>query len=683
MGLCSFQSCRFHVTILLCILSIHQMTTENRNKLQVSKKSHQLSGYVLNNISFSILQPWQQFCYINDLPKQDKPGEYYIEIICNVDSNVLNFLDFRRFTSKIQENILFSVVITCSHNGSVFFPYPGRARLLHSLRISNCVLNGFTSEATSDVIDSITDRIKYFTLVNSVIFMSQNDFRQFQEAKHLTKAFQCGNVNAVKIIEYNISCWIGNVSKRIRLETYHTRPDFHDRTCTYKYLRHLQKSFSIIQPFTRQIDKSMYPNIEILNFSAASIIETPKHFQEWRLESKDLKYLDLSHNFIEDVFPIICHDKYNDNTTEGFVDLRYNNISSLRLHGATRWFHSICDKLTVDIRNNPFLCDCGVKYFQDLLQKHIENHTASSYLYMRRRNVTRYKYLYDLTCYNPPSLRGRIISELSLSEIGCKPKLQIVTNVPTGPVIVVMLISFFLSVCLFVGIRYREQIVVSCNVATLKIYVSSRVEILNFSAASIIETPKHFQEWRLESKDLKYLDLSHNFIEDVFPIICHDKYNDNTTEGFVDLRYNNISSLRLHGATRWFHSICDKLTVDIRNNPFLCDCGVKYFQDLLQKHIENHTASSYLYMRRRNVTRYKYLYDLTCYNPPSLRGRIISKLSLSEIGCKPKLQIVTNVPTGPVIVVMLISFFLSVCLFVGIRYREQIVVSCSKSFCRS
>ncbi|CAC5415047.1 unnamed protein product [Mytilus coruscus] len=465
MGLCSFQSCRFRVTVILCILLIHQVMTENTNKIQSANKSPQLSGYVLNNISFSILQPWQQFCYINDLPKQDKPGEYYIEIICNVNSNVLNFLDFRRFTSRIQENILFSVVITCGHNGSVFFPYPGRARLLQSLRISNCVLNGFTSEATSDVIDSITDRIKYFTLVNSVLFMSQNDFRQFQRAKHLTKAFQCGNVNAVKIIEYNISCWIGNVSKRVRLETYQSRPNFQDRTCTYTYLRHLQKSFSIIQPFTRQIDKSIYPNIEMLNFSAASIIETPKHVQEWRLESKGLKYLDLSHNLIEDVFPIICHDRINDNTTKGFVDLSYNNISSLRLYGVTKWFRETCDKLTVDIRNNPFLCDCGVKHFQDLLQKYVGNHTASSSWYMlrRKRIFSRYKYLYDLTCYNPPSLRGRIISKLSLSEIGCKPKLRIVTNVPTGPIIVVMFVSFFLSVCLFVGIRYREQIAVSCS----------------------------------------------------------------------------------------------------------------------------------------------------------------------------------------------------------------------------
>ncbi|XP_052061737.1 uncharacterized protein LOC127701810 [Mytilus californianus] len=142
-----------------------------------------------------------------------------------------------------------------------------------------------------------------------------------------------------------------------------------------------------------KIDKSMYPNIEMLNFSAASIIETPKHVQDWRLESKDLKYLDLSHNLIEDVFPIICYDRYNDDSTEGFVDLRYNNISSLRLHGVTRW---------------------------------------------RKQIFSRYKYLYDLTCYNPPSLRGRIISKLSLSEIGCKPKLRIVTNVPTGPIIVVI-----------------------------------------------------------------------------------------------------------------------------------------------------------------------------------------------------------------------------------------------------
>ncbi|VDI78753.1 Hypothetical predicted protein [Mytilus galloprovincialis] len=465
MGFCLLQPYRFYVTILLCILYFQHVTTENKNKMQSTQKSPELSGHVLNNISFSILQPWDQYCYINELPKLNKLGEYYIEIICKVNNTVLNFLDFRRFTSRIQENMLFSVDITCGYNGSVFFPYPGRARLLHSLRISNCVLKGFTSEATSDVIDTIPDSMKYFTLVNSVIFMSQYDFQQFQGAKHLTQAFQCGNVNAVKIIEYNISCWIGNMNKRSRLETFQARPNFRERTCTYKYLRHLQKSFSIIQPFTRRIDKSMYPNIETLNFSAASIIETPKQVQEWRLESKYLKYLDLSHNLIDDLYPIICHDSHNGDSPEGFVDLRYNNISSLRLFGFTKLISSICDKLTVNIRNNPFRCDCEVKHFQDFLQKYIINRTASSFRYMHGEKtiLTRYKYLYDLKCYNPPSLRGRIISELSLSEIGCKPKLQIVTYVPTGPIIVVMLVSLFLCVSLFVGFRYRDQMAVSCS----------------------------------------------------------------------------------------------------------------------------------------------------------------------------------------------------------------------------
>ncbi|CAG2184653.1 unnamed protein product [Mytilus edulis] len=465
MGFCSYQSFRFCVDLLLFLLFANHVTTENKNKIQSAKKLSQLSGYVTmvtDNNTFSILQPWQQFCKVNELQKQSKPGEYYIEIICNINNNVLNFLDFRRFTSRIKADMLFSVDITCGQNGSVFFPYPGRARLLHSLRISDCVLNGFTSEATSDDIDTIPDRMKYFTLVNSVIYMTQNDFQQFQGAKHLNQAFQCGNVNAVKIIENNISCWIGNMNKRSRLETFQARPNFRDRTCTYKYLRHLYKSFSMIQPFTRQIDKSMYPNIETLNFSAANMIETPKHLQEWRLGAKDLKYLDLSHNLIEDVFPIICHDKYKGDSPQGFVDLRYNNISSLTQYGIRTCLRGICHKLTVDIRNNPFMCDCGVKYFQDIFQ-YIDNQMASLYYDVRENNFSRYKYLYDLKCYNPPSLRGRIISKLSLSEIGCKPKLQTVTDVPSGPIIVVMLVSFFLCVCLFVGIRYREQIAVSCS----------------------------------------------------------------------------------------------------------------------------------------------------------------------------------------------------------------------------
>jgi hypothetical protein len=50
-------------------------------------------------------------------------------------------------------------------------------------------------------------------------------------------------------------------------------------------------------------------------------------------------------------------------------------------------FQEICDKFWIDIRENPFNCDCEMKDFIDFLSE--TNFTGKS----------RYEYLYDLKCF--------------------------------------------------------------------------------------------------------------------------------------------------------------------------------------------------------------------------------------------------------------------------------------------
>jgi hypothetical protein len=108
-----------------------------------------------------------------------------------------------------------------------------------------------------------------------------------------------------------------------------------------------------------------------------------------------------------------------------------------------------------------------------------------------------------------------------------------------------------------------------------------------------------------------------------------------------------------------FQEICDKFWIDIRENPFNCDCEMKDFIDFLSE--TNFTGKS----------RYEYLYDLKCFNPPSLRGKIIYQLSLEQLGCT---ILYTTILKTPIIVLCIIVFLFIVSLILCIRYRKEIII---------
>ncbi|XP_052061738.1 protein toll-like [Mytilus californianus] len=180
---------------------------------------------------------------------------------------------------------------------------------------------------------------------------------------------------------------------------------------------------------------------------------------------------------------------------------------------------------------------------------------------------------------------------------------------------------------------------------------------MNFSHCGISEIPVQLYDWGLFSKKLKIVDLSHNKISDLGSFTCHSNADD--TSDIFDLQFNNITTVKLRSLTTIFRDICSQLTVNIRNNPFACDCEIKDFLGFLDR--DNYTDNN----------RYRYLSDLTCLNPPSLRGQIISQLSLPEIGCE---TVSKTYLKGPIIGLCCLVFVFSICIIIGVRYKKEIVI---------
>jgi hypothetical protein len=424
------------------------------------------SGNEFNNDSvetylYLLPKPWEKLCRASEdlLVKHNGTGRYF-NIECYLTGkNFLNFVSFRNFTSEIEANVLFSLSFICSNGGSLYFPYPGRARLLHSLLITGCTIFGYRAEKGDQSIDLIQDDMKYLVLNDSVLLTTTSaEVYDFLSPEQSSIAYECGPLNAIEITERhlwnsfeNMTSFEFDLSEDVineKVKDFHRHHFTTSYRCKYNNLRSLDKSFFFgadIQILIGQLQNSFYPEIELFNFSSIGIREIPVQFYEWRLLSKKLKHIDLTHNKISELGSFTCHDSPLENVTVGFIDLRYNNITYLKSRNLKSMFQEICDKFWIDIRENPFNCDCEMKDFIDFLSE--TNFTGKS----------RYEYLYDLKCFNPPSLRGKIIYQLSLEQLGCT---ILYTTILKTPIIVLCIIVFLFIVSLILCIRYRKEIII-------------------------------------------------------------------------------------------------------------------------------------------------------------------------------------------------------------------------------
>lgn len=200
--------------------------------------------------------------------------------------------DFRKWLNNIDLLGDVDLTITCIQGGSVYFPWPFRARNLRKMRLNNCYLKGFYNEL--NVQSQYTDTLRERVIVNNVIEVSEPDWFDSILNTKPEKTYTCGQESLeIDISQNNTLRFINkpmisiNDSMSILLEAYRkTREDLKSQPfdCHYNNLVYLEKSFvkSLGRNFMEEMTlHSYYPKLLALNLSSNPIWHLPEELKRW------------------------------------------------------------------------------------------------------------------------------------------------------------------------------------------------------------------------------------------------------------------------------------------------------------------------------------------------------------------------------------------------------------------
>lgn len=392
--------------------------------------------YYNNMTDFQFLQSWNRLCKTS----QKNNSTVNIECSVTIGSN-LNFVDLRQFTLKLVPDISIDLFIICV-GGYVSFPWPFRADKLNRVHIKNCIIKHFRTEFKKAEIESIPDTIKYFVMENIRIVSTVKELHDSRPSlnSHLTRPAECGPENAISIIRRNISIHYEDIQNFKHIYKQNTNFNLQRKTCLYRNLESLEISGTVsIQKITinkiATTDEAW--NLKVLNLSHCRLYGALNKLNNWRLRFPIMHTLDLSYNNIHLVPDIRDYGNGKTESSVGMIDLRYNKISLMTKDMINSF--SKHKFVMVDIRENPYHCDCRtidiVKYLES---KTLPNH---------------YQYLKTLTCVSPVNVHRRIISSLSREELKCSH--EEVINIPVIVLSSIIIVLFTITV---VMIYFRNVI---------------------------------------------------------------------------------------------------------------------------------------------------------------------------------------------------------------------------------
>lgn len=385
---------------------------------------------------FEFLQSWNRSC------KTTKKNNYTVNIECfvTIGSN-LNLVELRKFTSQLVPDISIDLFIVCV-GGYISFPWPFRADKLNRVHVKNCTIKHFRTEFKKAEIENIPDTIKYFVMENIRIVSTVKELHDSRPSlnSHLTKSAECGPEYAISIIRRNISIHYEDLHNLKHTYKQNRNFNLQRKTCLYKNLEYLEISgMESIQKIT--IDKIATTdeawNLKVLNLSHCGLYGALNKLNNWRLRFPVMHTLDLSYNNINFVPEIGDYGNEKTESSVGTIDLRYNNISLITKDMINSF--SKHKFVKVDIRENPYHCDCRTIG----IVRYLESKTLPDH----------YNYLKTLTCVSPVNVHGRIISSLSREELKCSR--EEVINIP---VIVLSSIIIVLFTITIVIIYFRNVI---------------------------------------------------------------------------------------------------------------------------------------------------------------------------------------------------------------------------------
>ena len=378
-----------------------------------------------------------------------------------------NFDDFRNAADGMPDNSYnIALDIECNYIGEVGLPWPMRANHLRYLSVDKCGIHDFYREFFNESINTIPDTISYFRINDPAIYLSVDELIKLLRYSNtnMTKASTCGPEHAHAWHLQNFTYAFTGQPRELELNkteenvvTKEGKKYFKNLlkekriSCNYDNLKIFDRSRSKTleaKMIEKMIKDGKYPELKVFNMSDTMLLEIPDKLKDWRLHFPKLKVLDLRYNNISEFKSVTDHGRADEDPSTGVIDLRNNNITAVSYRTLRTMRHH--HRVKVDIRSNPINCICEMRDFVNYLKNPNNNLTKGA-------NVSKYLYFKDLSCANPPSLRGRRVVSLSDEDLGCEIEIP---TIEKGPTIALSFMFVMLVFVVFLFIRYREELTI-------------------------------------------------------------------------------------------------------------------------------------------------------------------------------------------------------------------------------
>ncbi|XP_046563133.1 protein toll-like [Haliotis rubra] len=378
-----------------------------------------------------------------------------VSITCTVTlDDVWDLNHFRNWSAMLDNDTRASLDVICAPGASVCLPWPYRARHLDTLKVKDCINRCYFSDFNRPEVLEIPDSLRVFEGYGVTEQFNVMDMLSV-DLKSLSPAMECGPLLLEVYIYRNTKTdlifpegFMPKGNDEITDDFVQSTRDINSfkHICNYSNMKVYdlsQRTDTTAAIIYSTIINSLFPELKTLNFSNTELQVYPSMLETWRLRFEKLQSLDLSHNNIS---RFDLRDMSLLSQDIGLINLRYNNIRTIgvqEIHSFSKTKGAV-----IDIRNNPFRCDCAMANFSNYLQKDMNKLLGVD-------KDMNYTYLRDLKCVTPEKFQGRTIRDLS-KEMLCSTD----TRAYIAQISVLSVVVIILLITIIVMTRYRKEITI-------------------------------------------------------------------------------------------------------------------------------------------------------------------------------------------------------------------------------
>ena len=427
---------------------------------------------------------WSRMC--NVTTKEDESSPALMNCLPSpMDSVQWSMDSLREWAHNRTSNFTYVYDVRCQHGGSISLPWPMKSPKMVGLHIQGCNILDIFDDFGKPAVESLPDELKVLEIRHSVMKIRIASLvSTIRNIRNISSDYNCGHDNSLEsIIFRNVSykldyggmrSFVAQLSTTKRTHTSVTqqtstiptttnssssptkaRPTpgllgFSDMLgdmlksqtqCRYDNLNSLEESMSdTLSVYHHQflVKGSRYPSLQNLNYSFNHITAVPEPILNWRLYFPNLRYLDLSHNYIPEAYFKYFPTRLSEVT---YINLRYNNITKPKVDEIVKWAE--IPKLLIDIRNNPVHCGCDFAEFVAFL---------GNKTFFRGKGLE-YNYIKNMTCASPINMLGKVLGTLDISSLPCPKYSDLLV-----PLISVGVLALLLFILLVLAVKFRREI---------------------------------------------------------------------------------------------------------------------------------------------------------------------------------------------------------------------------------